>query len=202
MKTAIVAKLERELREPINSERQVVYIMVEIRKLIELNGDAANYTALKFHCDWVAHPILQGQQAHGIVRLFDQYQKLIEEKSTSKPGQQSPADMSFMVTLAPTLTLTNFRNELNAYLRSQDLDPSIPNDNKQWANFLTHYAGVIEDCPLRCVSQGLKYTDEVVVKVVPVESDTFAAATEFQLGIEWSWVSKISGVRTKNRQLY
>jgi hypothetical protein len=53
----------------------VVYIMVELRKLIELNRDGANYPAHKLHCDWVAHPLLQGPAAQEIVRLFDQYQK-------------------------------------------------------------------------------------------------------------------------------
>ena len=64
MKPDILTKLAAELREPIGSERQVVYIMVELRKLIELNCDGAQYTALKFHCDWVAHPRLAGTQAH------------------------------------------------------------------------------------------------------------------------------------------
>jgi hypothetical protein len=56
----------------------VVYIMVELRKLIELNDDGAQYTALKFHCDWVAHPRLAGPQAQDIVRLFDRYQQLTD----------------------------------------------------------------------------------------------------------------------------
>lgn len=40
---AIIEKLDRELQEPMTSERQVVYLLVEIRKLIELNQDGANY---------------------------------------------------------------------------------------------------------------------------------------------------------------
>jgi hypothetical protein len=54
MKPDILTKLAAELGEPIGSERQVVDIMVELRKLIELNGDGAQYKALKFHCDWVS----------------------------------------------------------------------------------------------------------------------------------------------------
>ncbi len=184
MKPAIIAKLAEELKEPIHS-----------------NKDGANYPALKFHCDWVAHPILQGQSAQNIVRLFDNYQKIIDEMSAAKDGKTLTADMSFMAELGPTLTMTNFRNEFNTYLRSQGLDPSIPNDNDKWANFLTYYARVIEDCPLRCVSQGLRYTDEVTLKVIPVKSE-IAAGAGFRLAIEWSWVSKVTGRETKNQQFY
>lgn len=77
MKPDIIAKLAKELKEPISSEPQVVYLMVELRKLIELNGDGANYPALKFHCDWIVHPILQGQAAQEVVRLFDHYQRVM-----------------------------------------------------------------------------------------------------------------------------
>ncbi len=106
--------------------------MVELRKLIELNGDGAQYKALKFHCDWVAHPRLKGTQAQEIVRLFDRYQELTDSAS---PAQGQP-DMSFMGRLGSVLTMSNFRNEMNAYLRSQGLEPSIPNENDNWAAFL------------------------------------------------------------------
>jgi hypothetical protein len=170
--------------------------MVELRKLIELNGDGATFAALKFHCDWVAHPVLQGLQAQEIVRLFDKYQKLED----NKPLAHGRPDMSFMNQLGPVLTMSNFRNELDAYLRSQQLDSSIPNDNDKWARFLKHYAGVIEDCPLRCVSQGLKHVDEVTMKLLG--SSPQVRASGFQLAIEWRWKSRLTGTEFTNQQLY
>lgn len=196
MKPDILIKLARALAQPVTSEGQIVYIMVELRKLIELNGDGARIAALKFHCDWVAHPVLQGSQAQDIVRLFDKYQKLED----TKPVAQDRPDMSFMKQLGPVLTMSNFRNELGAYLRSQQLDPSIPNDNDKWAMFLMHYAGVIEDCPLRCVSQRLKYVDEVTLKLL--DSSPQARATGFQLAIEWRWKSRLTSKEFTNQQLY
>ena len=198
MKNDIIGKLAGELAEEVTSERQTVYLLVELRKLIELNKEGTNYPSLKFHCDWVAHPVLQGMAAQNIVRLFDRYQRLIDEHALN--AETPVPDMSFMGQLGPTLTLTNFRNELNAYLRSQGLDPSIPNDNKKWGNFLTYYARVVEDCPLRCVSQGLKHTDEVGLKVIDVSPE--AADGQFRLTIEWSWVSKVTGAANANQQAY
>lgn len=196
MKPDILTKLAQALAQPVASEGQVVYIMVELRKLIEINGDGARFAALKFHCDWVAHPVLQGLQAQDIVRLFDKYQKMED----TQPIAHGRADMSFMKQLGPVLTMSNFRIELGAYLRSQQLDHSIPNDNDKWAKFLMHYAGVIEDCPLRCVSQGLKHVDEVTLKLL--DSSQQARATGFQLAIEWRWKSRLTGKEFTNQQLY
>jgi hypothetical protein len=93
------------------------------------------------------------------------------------------------------------RNELNSYLHAQGLDGSIPNDDDKWAAFLSYYVRVIEDCPLKCISQGLRYVDEVVLNVLKL-LPTRALANGFQLAIEWSWKSKITGRVFTNQQLY
>ena len=48
MRHAIVDKLNKELIDPISSERQVVYILAEVRKLIEANGDLKRLSRLAF----------------------------------------------------------------------------------------------------------------------------------------------------------
>lgn len=197
MKPDILTKLEAELWQPITTERQVVYILVELRKLIELNDDGAQYKALKFHCDWAVHSRLKGLPAQEIVRLFDKYQETVERGSAS----QAQPDMSFMAQLGPVLTMSSFRNELNAYLHSQGLCAAIPNENDKWADFLTHYGGVIEDCPLHCISQGLGYVDEVIIKVLDMLPPR-ALEAGFRLAIEWNWTSKTTSRVYKNVQHY
>src|SRR5580700_4380066 len=55
--SSILAKLERELSKPIRSERQVVYILAEIRKYIEHEGSSGNahLKRLNFFCNWALH---------------------------------------------------------------------------------------------------------------------------------------------------
>src|SRR6266498_3959033 len=132
---AIIEKLERELQEPITSESQVVYLLVEIRKLIELNKDVANYRTLKFCCDWVAHPVLEGSEARSIVRQLDKYQEVIEEMNNAADGEALTADMSFLDALDGVLRLSRFRSELGAYLGLRGLSSSIADCDKEWANF-------------------------------------------------------------------
>lgn len=63
MKKDIWSKLRRELNEPISSERQVVYILVELRKLLELSGSDEHFPALNFYCDWALHAVLDQEGA-------------------------------------------------------------------------------------------------------------------------------------------
>lgn len=202
MKAAIITKLADTLRKGIQSEESVVYFLVELRKLIELNEDGDNYRALNFHCDWTAHPILDRKEAKRIVGLFDRYQSVIEKLETVQEGNTIADDTRFFAELGPILTMSHFRNELNTYLRAQGLDSTIADDNALWARFLGYYAAVIEDCPLKCITQGLQFVEEVTLRVFDIQPEEQAAANGFRLAIEWIWVSKTSGSEHRNVQMY
>lgn len=202
MKHAIVEKLRRELREPITSERQVVYLLVEIRKLMEMLDDGPSFPALKFACDWVAHPVMDRSEAKRIVRQIDKAQQIIEEANYDlTTGTRVQRD--HLAELGEHLKLSKFREQLSDYLVRHGLDYSIADDNAKWANFLRYYAAVVEDCPLKCFAPGLKYADEAVLKVVEVVSDPEEQAGKgYQLAIEWRWKSKVRGKETYFTQRY
>ncbi len=84
------SKLERALARPITSEEQVVYILVELRKLMELNGDSLTFPSLQFHCDWVAHPVMDRAPAKKIVSLFDKHQEVIDNTVKALVGSLQP----------------------------------------------------------------------------------------------------------------
>lgn len=44
-------------------EPKVTYILVEMRKLLEHDNFPENYKTMKFYCDWVVHPKLDGPGA-------------------------------------------------------------------------------------------------------------------------------------------
>lgn len=70
---AIVEKLHPELQKPIETEMQVVYILVELRKLLEHEGKKDAYAVLNFYGNWVVHTKLSASPiADKIVRLFDE----------------------------------------------------------------------------------------------------------------------------------
>src|SRR5580692_5083275 len=69
--SAIVAKLELLLAKGIVSEADALYLMVEVRKLLEQQQAKKQYKYLTFHCDWAVHPILTGSTAQEILEQFD-----------------------------------------------------------------------------------------------------------------------------------
>lgn len=187
MKGDIIAKLNSELSEPILAERQVVYILVELRKLMEINDDAGAYPALRFHCDWAVHSKLKGPAAQELVRLFDANQKWLEVKGSKGPGL--PAVNKWVA----MLRLSAFRNELDAYLTVHQLPTTFVTSRASWNTFVRYYARVVEDCPLKCVSQGLKYVDEVVLTLEHTIQNPRPGAEHLSLIVRWSWTSKTTG---------
>ena len=200
MKPDIVDKLRLELRERVDSERQVVYILAELRKLLELESIARTeagapadnaYFALKFYCDWAVHVRLDQSGAQRIVQRFNQYQKLLEELASQ--GKDVVVDLGFLQDLDQSLNLTKFREQLGAYLETHDLDPAIATDDDQWTEFLVYYTHVIEDAPLISVGKGLDLVDEVAISIL--DERAFGIG-DYRIAVRWTWVSKKDGMRT------
>src|ERR1700674_2787350 len=119
MQSAIIAKLERELAEPISTERQVVYILVEIRKLLELTGSQAKYDALWFHASWAFHPKMNRGVAAKLLEYFDEAYPLLKDKEL----YELPSDLHHSITDA--IALRHFRGHLKDFLVEHGLSTSI-----------------------------------------------------------------------------
>lgn len=194
-KMNILDKIRDELKLEITSERQVLYILVEIRKFMEQQGMQESFPTLTFHCNWIAHSELRGPTAQAIVKDVDTFQRMVDESmpgagvvTTSVPGQGGVIAEFFP-----------FRTELAAFLASVGFNEAIVQDNGWWSNFMWHYANIIQDCPLRCISQGLKHANEVVVRVI--NKDGAMLQHGFKLVLEWSWQSLKTGT-TSSKQTF
>jgi hypothetical protein len=119
------------------TERQVVYILVEIGKLLEHDNAKGTYPAITFYRDWVVHTKLNlSAHAHTLVRLFDDY-------ITS--GNNSASDK--LKELVSPLTL---RRELTTYMTGHNLAFRCCDDGVLWKRFVKYLAGVIDETPLHC----------------------------------------------------
>ena|ERR1041385_655474 len=187
---ALHDKLGRALQEPIASEAQVVYIIVELRKLMELNGhteDDSPYFALNFYCSWAVHTKMSRSGAKRIVERFNVYQKTLD--ATTSSGDLAVTipqeDLKALAKLDDTLKLSSFRDQLGKYLKAENLSNDIATDDAQWVNFLKYYLRVIEDCPLQCAAP-LEWVNEVNVKVI--ETCEPNAGQEFTVMMAWEWM--------------
>jgi len=154
MEDHIVAKIRAELKRGIKSECQAVYLLVEIRKLLDRDRQGMQpYNSLRLYTDWAVHVRLDGPQAQEIVKKADAfYPKMIN-------GTHSEEERS---EFARILEFSTFRDELGQFLRAKRIRPF---SDAEWNSFLACFLNVIEDCPLYCKARGIPVTevDEVVL---------------------------------------
>ena len=154
MEDQIIEKIRAEMERGITSECQAVYLLVEIRKLLDRDRSSAKrYKSLRLFGNWVVHVRLDNDQAQEIVRRADAfYVKLVN-------GTLSHEEIT---DFARILEFNKFRDELSQFLQTKRLRPF---SDVEWNRFLACFLQVIEDCPLYCESQdaSVSEVDEVVL---------------------------------------
>src|SRR6266700_3460097 len=110
MEDRIIAKLRRLLEIPVTTEPLVVYLLVEIRKLMDRKQVQSD--TLRLCCNWVVHVELSGEAARRIVKHVDaMYLRLID-------GQLTNEDKA---SLRAFFLMSRFRQELENLLAEQGL---------------------------------------------------------------------------------
>jgi hypothetical protein len=165
---------------------EVVFTLVEIRKVLELTGEKDNkHEQLYFYCNWVLHSKLQGKSAQDVVRLFDRMTDLRENGGD--------ADV-VMEQLTSITSLTPFRDGLKTFLVQYGLDTWTIEVDTLWSEFVTGYLMVVQECPLNCVSQGLTHVDSVRLTVSDIKGPFEASQNDnVAAKIHWHWQSLKTG---------
>ena len=156
-RNSILRKLQAELQLEVTSERQVVYILVEIRKAIEQAGELENYFALDFYCSFALHTRMTRAGARRILERFDKAHPLLVVDQELPDELQREIDR--------TLKFELFREELQKFLTVNGLPSRLLTDNDAWPKFVHHYGNIIDECELvlRGETTSLQHIDHVVV---------------------------------------
>jgi len=176
MRHAIVEKLDSALRKRITSEQQVVYVMVELRKLLELDEIKDRFEALIFHCDWVVHPRLTGKTASKVLDAFNE--------NARHDGSRHP--------VSGIVGLDNFMSDLTTVLLKYQLPTSLTQNPTQWNAFLRNYGEVVRDCPLLCRDQNKEFIDEISIEFSKLTRES-TRASGFVIQVRWKWQNKKTG---------
>jgi hypothetical protein len=172
---SIVEKLHPVLTQPIETEMQVVYILVELRKLLEHDGNKDLYPVLNFYGDWVVHTKLSSSRvADRIVRLFDEVMHR-KVNDTIDLRLEEEAVSFFNETL--------LREQLRTLLGSVGLPTELCTNDTNWHDFRKKLAGVIEDAPLELKPSKTPNPTHFVESLIVKNKSTDAA-----LNVEWSMV--------------
>lgn len=172
--------LRKLISQPIGQEAEVIYFIVEIRKLIE--GMENRYTVLTFFCDWILHNHLDRKAAKEIISEFD---ALVSQGSHLQTEQIK----DHLSRVAPLISLSGFRNDLMLVLSEHGLHTTLVRTLSRWGPFLNLYVDIISRTPLtvRHRKSELKSVDTITVSkynksLFPNDS----TAESFMFGIRWS----------------
>jgi len=186
MKHDITSKLHFELDQEIVSERQVVYILVEARKLLEQQKTLGQFRAFKLSCDWAVHPKLRGPDSQMILRHFDAYETEHQNSGVTVAEFQLEPLHDFM-------TYTRFRAEFIEALSPHRVEVSRLSSNAFWQPFIQHYTSVIQDCPLEAIDNNTQLVSHVWGIAWPREKAE--AIYPGKRVIQWNWMLKNSTKR-------
>jgi hypothetical protein len=183
----IVEKLKPVVVQPIETEERVVYLMVEIRKLIEHSRLPDNqFLTLRFFCNWAVHTKLTRGEGAEIVGLMN---KCFEGRLN---GQYMPEEEHER--LHGIFSFEAFRNELLEFLRGQGLTLSAMELPPQLINFIKLYSSVVADCPIIYTKKDLRlrWMDRAVISTYQVDHDLIpqirqeSPFAECPFGLRWT----------------
>ncbi len=151
----VIKKLKKELDKGIASEARAVYLLTEVRKLIERDKAGGAYPNLKFHCDWVLHAKLTGPGAQNILRQFDAAHALLRDQKLHL--HELPQMLRSEINRISKMK--SFRRELEQLLAHYGLPPL----KRGWTHFLHLYAKIVEDIPLEVTGKNAQHISKVVI---------------------------------------
>jgi hypothetical protein len=155
MRNEIIHKIQHVLDRRITNEMQVVYLLVELRKLMDQK--AYKDPVLRMFCNWVVHTTLE-KRADGstlILSEIDDYMAELHERQRLLPH---PKHMSF----------GTFREALIRCFQSFSLSAKFLTNLAEWKKFFGLYALIVSECPIvfTASKKHLKYIQKVELKRV------------------------------------
>jgi hypothetical protein len=190
MKDAITDKLCIEITRGIETEAQVVYFLVGIRKLIEHSEQPGHWLPLQFFCDWAVHTKLTRQPAFELLRDIDE---AIERGETNDQA---------VARIGRTFSLDAFRDDLIHFLIHHDLPTTAVGTMVPWRTFLRLYLSVVSDCPIQSSKLELKHVDKVILSVCNDPPKRVPDGAAFAYTISWAFWKSDKEVFTWANEVY
>jgi len=155
MKDELKHKIQSVLDRRITNELQVVYLLVELRKLMD--REQYKDSSLRMFCNWVVHTSLE-RRADGstnVLREFDELMIEIHERKKERPQSIHAS-------------LGTFRRSLVLAFKRFGLSPRFLDTLAAWKKFFSFYAAIVSDCPIVFTASRtpLKYIERVELRGV------------------------------------
>ena len=146
MKPEIIRKLNEfiDTHAPFKEECEAVYLMVELRKLLDRAHEKGQFARVRFYCDWTVH--ISKAQHH------DAIQDIIEELNEILNNNGSPYPKEDIVSL---FSFSELRKEMTELFRIHGLRTALCQDDKHWEQFVNVFIQVLADQPIINLINGI-----------------------------------------------
>lgn len=137
---SVIEKLDKEILKQIKTEAQVVYLLVEVRKVITEHDISQDnkYPILSFFCDWVVHAKMDRQGATSMLNVIQDFYR----------GLDGYLHIKKTTSFFPFVMLIVLRRELGSFLKRNSLPLELVDNRNYWERFLFLLINVLIDCPL------------------------------------------------------
>lgn len=151
MRPEIVEKLDAVLKEGVRTEERVVYLLVELRKLLERENDRYFPLVEKF-CDWIVHPQLdrKSADAHQLLKDLERVMVMYREvrwREATSDGSAAGYDLGSFRNTCEVLSLRRFRETLLTCFEKYELPLGLF-EQVEWDGFLDLFSAVVSECPI------------------------------------------------------
>jgi len=185
----IISKLRDQLSRPVDTECAVVYLLAEVRKILDREKQEHKPFALWMYCHWALHVNLTHTPTTlSFLKPVDDFIVNTVAGFTRDEGYQMVVDSD---RLFRELTFSDtFRGQLRQFLVEHDLPTDLCDRDDCWFPFLSAYAGVIEDGALSsetAKNDGLRAIQKVTFTkgLMPTAADRL-----FDFIVRWDIVLK------------
>lgn len=140
----IIKKLDSFLgaHHPISEECHVVYLMVEIRKILDHErnqGETDDFPLLRFYCDWTVHTEK--------TRITENMRLIMDEVfKDAKSHIEAPAMRQAMSPVMQFAYMDKLKDQLARFLEERGLNTDLVGDG--WISFIGVLVKVLENQPI------------------------------------------------------
>jgi hypothetical protein len=178
MTDELLRKIQHVLDRRITNEKQVVYLMVELRKLMD--REKYNDPVLRTFGNWIVHTSLSYPR-EGSTFLLDEFDHLMTDLFEHKRKSNQLNHIS----------LTEFRVALHRCFQRFGLSGEFVKKRDDWKKFVQLYSSIVSECPIvfTASKNTLKYIKQVELTGVS------------RLGKQWrsvDWRLTLHGGKTIN----
>lgn len=119
-------------------ESDIIHLITEIRKVLEITNSKSKFLLLNFFCDWALHSSIDRSDIP--IKIFKRITNIMIYGKQNLLAWARPLE---------NIIFVEFRKDLKKFLKEYSLPIGVSQKHKEWKQFLEGYVYLIAGCPLK-----------------------------------------------------